>query len=185
MQRVRGQSGSAITILEPTQGRRRRPDAGGDFMSVELDVPKRLLVNFDVRILMDRLRLAIGQALRAGASTGLARMYTLGPITGSAVRARTWVRDESRSASGYFAARFPTVAPDIIQRETAKWVIESCPAGEALPQVNLSGGPLPGSAGRPEKAKRPKLSNSEREARRLAASDRDRTRTEKLYGDEG
>lgn len=146
MERVRGQSGSAVTILEPTRGRRRRPDAGGEFLTVDLDVPKRLLVNFDVRILLDRLRIEIGQALRAKASPRLASLYTLGPITGSAVRARTWVRDESASASGYFAARFPTVAPDIIQRETAKWILESCPAGEALPTANLSERPLPGSS---------------------------------------
>jgi hypothetical protein len=138
MKRIRGESGSAVTILEPTQGRRRN-----------LDVPKRLLVNFDVRVLLDRLRLEIGAALRAGASEQLARMYSLGPITGSSVRARTWVRDESRSASGYFAARFPVVAPEIIARETERWMIESCPASEPLPKADVSGRPL-GSSYRPE-----------------------------------
>lgn len=140
MQRVRG---SEIVILEPTKGRRRRPGAGKDLITVELDVPKRFAVDFDVRRLVDRLRLAIGRELRADASPALAKLYELGPITGGPARARTWLRNKSRSADSYFAARFDVIAPDIIARETDAWIVESCPAGEALPSANLNGGPLP------------------------------------------
>ena len=148
--------GIEIVILEPTGARRRpsgpRTDTKDEFITVELEIPKPFTVHFDVRRLMDRLRLALGQGLRAGASPQLARMYTLGPISGNATRARTYVRDESRSAGGYFDARFPVIAPDIITREVDAWVIESMPTTPAAAApTNLGMRPLPGSSYQPAK----------------------------------
>lgn len=116
-------------------------------MSISLEVPKQFAVDFDVRKLLDAVRLELGDALRGDANSALAREYSLGAIAGTAMRASTSILNTSRTGSAYFAKVFPRIAPPIIERVTARWLLKAMPpsgGGVDTPAtVNTRGGILP------------------------------------------
>ena len=146
MRRIRTPAAGETVILEGGV-RRRRQSVGRQFMTITFEAPKQFAVDFDVRKLLDRVRNDLGDALRGGADAALSRHYTLGPIMGNDKRARVLISNTSRTASTYFDQVFQRIAPAVMERATAKWLLQAMPpsgGGVNTPAtVNTRGGPVP------------------------------------------
>lgn len=145
MRRIRTPGAGETVILAPT--RRRSAGRARGLLTISLEVPRQFAVDLDVRKLLDRIRVELGDALRGDANPDLAKRYSLGPISGNAARATATLTNTSRTAARYFAAVFPKIAPPIVERVTAEWLLQAVPPsgdGVGTPAtVNTSSGPLP------------------------------------------
>lgn len=172
MRRIRKPVAGETVILEQTAPSRRRTPKDA-FVTIRIEVPKTFSVNFDMRLLMLDVRLACGEALAAGAGPDLRKTYTLGAVTGGTVKSRTSVSDRSSTAEDYFARRVEVVLPPILASSVEDWLRGSMATpphsmdSESFSQLGAQ--KLPGSARR-------RLTNAERESRRLAKSTREGAR---------
>lgn len=170
MRRIRAPAAGETVILEQTH-ERRRPQKRGAFITIRVEVPKTFAVNFDVRLLMLDVRLAAGEALAAGAGPDLRKSYTLGAVTGSRDKARTSVSQRSNTAAEYFDRRVGVVVPPILAAAVDDWMRASMATPphsmDASSFAELGARKLTGVQ------TRRRLSNAEREARRLARSARE------------
>lgn len=146
MRRVRGTSGGEVVILEPTRGTGRARGRGG-FVSVRLEVTKQFAVDGDVRKLLDRLRLELGDELRGRSTPELEREWSLDPITGSAARATAAIVLTSRNGAAYLSRNAEEKISMVLPRVIREWLDDAVPtSGDGVgtePTANTTGGPLP------------------------------------------
>lgn len=142
MRRIRTPSAGEHVILEPTK----RARASHGFASVQLEILRQFGVDADVRKLMDRIRRRLGAALVAGAGPGLAKHWSMTPISGSAQHASAELIDTSRSASKYLGNVADRTRDRIVPEVVREWLRDAVPVtGDGVgteARVDTGGGPL-------------------------------------------
>jgi hypothetical protein len=144
MRRIRGTSGSEFVILEPTKGGSR---GGTGFVSVSVETPRQCAADTDVRKLLDRLRLALGDELRGRSTPQLMREWFIGPITGTASHGSASIQLTSRNGEAYLQRNAPEKIRMVLPRVTREWLADAVPTGGdgvgTEPRAETGGGPLP------------------------------------------
>jgi hypothetical protein len=144
MRRIRGTSGSEFVILEPTKGGSR---GAGGFVSVSVETPRQCAADTDVRKLLDRLRLALGDELRGRSTPQLMREWFIGPITGTGSHGVASIQLTSRNGQAYLQRNAPEKIQMVLPRVTREWLHDAIPQdGDGVgteSTAHTSGGPLP------------------------------------------
>jgi hypothetical protein len=143
MRRIRSPQAGEHVILEPTRGK----SSERGFVSVRLEVPQQFAVDADVRKLLDRLRLAVGDKLRGRSTPALEREWNLLPITGSATAAMATIELTSRNGAAYLDRVAESTISAVLPGVIREWLDDAVPTtGDGVgteARADTSGGPLP------------------------------------------
>lgn len=142
MRRIRSSEPGGHVLLEAT-GKSRRGRKG---WGIRIEVDHQVAVDADVRKLLDRLRLELGDALRGRSTPNLEPTWGLAPITGTPSQASTAIELTNRTAASYLERNVDAKVDEVTPRVLREWLAASVAPGdgvdtEAAP--NLQGGPLP------------------------------------------
>lgn len=143
MRRIRSQDPGAFVLFDPTP--RRSTTAGGWGVRIESNV--QIALDTDVRKLVDRIRLRLGDAMRGRSTPQLERTWHLLPISGGPAFASSQIELTSNGGSAYLGRVFDPISSGLIPKITAEWLTVAAPAsGDGVgteTTATTSGGPLP------------------------------------------
>lgn len=143
MRRIRSQDPGAFVIVEPSRGRARSANGWG----VRIEVDVQIALDTDVRKLVDRIRLRLGDALRGRSTPQLERTWHLLPIFGGPAFATSQIELTSNGGSAYLGRVFDPISSGLIPKITAEWLTLAAPtSGDGVgtePAPVTNGGPLP------------------------------------------
>lgn len=143
MRRIRTPGAGEHVILEPVRGR----SASRGFITVRLEVPKQFAVDADVRKLLDRIRVALGNRLRGRSTRELEDEWHLSATTGSSTSATTAIELTSRNGAAYLDRVAEQAIDEVVPKVVREWLHDAVPqSGDGVgteARANVGGGPLP------------------------------------------
>lgn len=140
MRRIRTSEPGAAVLFERETNRRGA-----------LRVDHQIALDTDVRKLLDRVRVRLGDQLRGVSTPELERHWSMQPIEGGPALASTTIELTSNGGAAYLGRVADGMAAEVVPAVIREWLSEAVPkSGEVRtePTPNTAPGPIPSSGKR-------------------------------------